>query len=131
MEEAFNIPRLEIAGLEIFSFGVPTCIDGKERCYWSDLDAAMCDCPVCGATPEQMALVWCETFNHNPPSRLQFGISPLHCEGQIFRWLKKGTLYRDFQSHECRGVDNKMSKDIREVELEDNFETPTELRPRL
>ena len=121
MEEASNIPRLEIEGLEIFSEGFPTEVDGKIRCYWTDLEISMCDCPVCGADSATMAKLWDEIFDNNEPHRLMFGISPLHCEGRIFGWLLKGTTYRDFESWQCRGDDNKDLRCLREMELEEDF----------
>ena len=121
MEEVANLPPLDIGVLQIRSTGWPTCVDGKNRCYWSDLDGAMGQCPVCGASGDQLAELWIEgIFDQNPPSRLQFFVSPVHCEMQIMRWLIKGTTHQDFENWQARG-DNIVWKEIRQVEVEEAF----------
>ena len=93
LAEAATVPEFiadEFEGIPIKFLGIPSLVDGKIKKMWSKTIGCG-SCPACGATGEELGFLFLHKFLTNFPHILQFGISNLHCEGEVLRWLKKGT----------------------------------------
>ena len=130
LAEAASVPEFivdEFEGIRIKSLGIPSLVDGKVRKVWSE--AVGCgSCPACGAAGAELGFLFLPKFLINPPHILQFGISNLHCEGQVLRWLKKGTCYRDLKDWQAVGEDNQAVRDMRIDEMLQDFEDILDLK---
>ena len=104
----FKRMEAEVAALQPFHFngfgGIDinydifcTLCDGKCKAVWAETTGKSSNCPICDATPSEMAHRFLAKFKRFPRKRLRFGFSNCHLKQRILHWLVKGCEHRHFK----------------------------------
>ena len=80
----------------------PTLIDGKVRMVWSDVTTSYCNCPLCGAKPEEMGKPRGDLHDFTPnPDALKYSCCGLHGPLRSFDFFCKNRFHWDFKCWAC------------------------------
>ena len=111
-EEAVeNLKPMEVPGtigpdgqpVKVVHKCVPSMIDGKVRRVWSDVTTAMTNCPICGASPEQMGRPKGELHDFEPvEGALKFASFGIHTYCRSQDWWCKCRFHADIRSWSCK-----------------------------